>query len=122
MLLTGCLCQNHRRIEMKITTTSMLPPMILQWFDNMLLSPDKYKKSDSFKIRLDQIHEYASKKLPPKSHGKWKELYKLREKFWEEHERAMEKEEKYEAALKDAPKVPNISNAGVAIRFKRVRS
>ena len=107
---------------MKITTTSFLPPMILQSFDRMLLTYDDPNHSDRFKRRFDKIFDYACKKLPPKSHGKWKEFYKLRGKFWEEHVRAQEKEENYETALKNAPEMPSISNAGVTMRFKRFQS
>jgi hypothetical protein len=104
------------------TTNSNSPPLINQSFNHLLLSNPRTKKIDFEKFKFDRIHRRAQKKFDERHSGKIKEFNKLRTQWEELYERAKIKEEKYETALKNAPKMSSISASGGTVRFKRFQS
>ncbi len=106
---------------MKITNTSMLPTPILQSFNENLLCESEFDKLKNERKKADKIDENMNRRTNGKTSGKVREYYKLKELWFEEYVRAESKKEKYETTLKNAPKMPSISNEGVTMRFKRFR-
>ena len=106
---------------MKITTKSVLPPPIVQYYDRVLLSKP-YISGDCC-ARLMRIFRWIEGKLAKKisSCPKRRARYlKLEEEFLELYERAKTKEEELEAKGENPTKVPFYRIRGIDKRHERV--
>jgi len=105
-------------IIMKITTLNSIPPISIPFSANLLSQP-LGPQLEPYKNKLDRINLRFKKKVREQDKGKAKEYIKLAKKFEEIYERKEIEKEKYETALKNAPKMSSLSNASATFKFRR---
>lgn len=101
----------------KIMTAANLPPVIMQYYNPLLLDHLNFLLS---KVEMEII-PLANRKIKPEHTGRRKQFDKLLKEYREEYERKKIEQVKYRAAIKEkAKKRPGLSNAGGTYVFARM--
>lgn len=100
-----------------ITTTTSIPPQIVQYFNRYLLDP----LYGSLRDLEDRLIPIANKKIRACDTGKRKEFDKLLKEYRETYERKKAEEAHYNAEINEKiKKRPSFPTTGKTMRFERV--
>jgi len=101
-----------------VTTKTIIPPEIRQYFERKLLLLGTL---EYYMMKLKWIIKLSEKKIRPQDIGKKRKFDALLKEFYEVYESKQNEETIYEAARKEKSKErPCIQNAGATMRFKRL--